>query len=44
MKVVDNAIAVIVIAGVISIVVVVILQMIGTAIVVAIDAVILLVV
>ena len=44
MKVVDNAIAVIVNAGVISIVVVVILQMIGTAIVVAIDAVILLVV
>ena len=44
MKVVDNAIAVIVIADVISIVVVVILQMIGTAIVVAIDAVILLVV
>ena len=44
MKVVDNAIAVIVIAGVISIVVVVILQMIGTAIVVAIDADILLVV
>ena len=44
MKVVDNAIAVIVIADVISIVVVVILQMIGTASVVAIDADILLVV